>query len=235
MASLTSSFVSSLPHRLPLSYIGRARASKNGLSRMNPRCSSLEDSKKSARSPYDNIPDLNQLYLQELRRARMEQGLSDSVSEISSSILRKDGVRAPKRTTGNTEILDEAAAKVARERSLLAFRRLRAKLLGDTAFLGTLQCCAAWAMGSTNTAASVALGVAASMAYVILLSRGVERTTRAGDPLAPARKAILALVVVGAARHRESFQVIPVLLGFFSYKLATLLPLVTGEAFDESF
>lgn len=202
--------------------------------RIAPRCDSLEDSKKIARSPYDNIPDLNELYLRELRRVRREQGYPDEDYEVHGSILRTERSQAVASPGGSSASMNDESVRIAREQSLQAYRRLRTKLFGDTAFLGALQCCGAWAFGSMSTVASVALGAAASLGYVALLSRGVDRMTKSGDPLALARVALLVLVVVGAARHRESFQVIPVVFGFFSYKIATLVPLLTGEAFEES-
>jgi hypothetical protein len=199
-----------------------------------PQCSSLEDSKKRARSAYDNIPDLHEQYIRELKRAETKYGRDkfpkDVAAEAASPILRPPGVRAKARPAP----ADSAVQEAGRLRSLAQYRETRGKLLADTAFVGALGVCAGWAFGDVNTAASVALGVAGSIAYVVLLARGVDRLAGSRDPIAPARVALLALLVIGAAKRRETFQVVPVMLGFLSYKLATILPLLTGEAFDDS-
>jgi hypothetical protein len=224
--TVRSTFLTSRQQHLP-----RQTKSRGSL---GPRCSSLEDSKKRARSPYDNIPDLNQQYIKELQRAEAKYGQDkfpkDVAAEAAVSILRPSGVRAKERPT----VVDREAQLAERERSLAQYQSLRAKLLSDTVFVGVLGVCAGWALGDPATAASVALGVAGSIAYVVLLARGIDRLAGTGDPLAPARVAVLALLVIGAAKHRETFQVVPVMLGFLSYKIATILPLLTGEAFEDS-
>jgi hypothetical protein len=214
--------------------------------RATPRCGSLEDSKKRARSPYDNIPDMNQRYLRELRQVESAFGPGKlpppaggapiAAASAGRSILRPPGVRAAALTRAREEKQradDADVIEAERRRTIDAYKALRLRLVSDTVFVGALAVCAGWAAGDVSTAASVALGAAGSLVYVLLLSRGVDSMTGGGDALAPARVAVLALLVVGAARHRDFFQVVPVMLGFFSYKAATLLPLVTGEAFDE--
>jgi ATP synthase protein I len=215
--------------------------------RAAPRCGSLEESKKRARSPYDNIPDINQLYLRELSRVPSRQPrATPGEARPAGSILRPDGVLAPgsrrrrqlRRRLSAPAVPESAPCEADREAahgaSLAAYQTLRATLLADTAFVGALAVAAGWAAGSVNTAASVGLGCVGSLAYVSLLARGVDRLGDAGDALAPARAAVLALLVVFSAKHRDVLQVLPVMLGFFTYKVATLLPLVTGEGFEDA-
>lgn len=215
--------------------------------RVAPRCGSLEESKKRARSPYDNIPDINQLYLRELARVSGSKGYVAPGKEATpKSILRPPGVLSPSTSTSRRRRRRVAAPEVpesvpteeekqtAREASLAAFKQLQGKLLGDTLFVGALAVCGGWAFGDVNTAKSLALGCVGSCAYVFLLARGVDRVGSTGDALAPARAAVLALLVIYSAKHRDTMQVLPVMFGFFSYKVATLLPLITGEAFDDS-
>lgn len=213
--------------------------------RATPRASSLEESKKRARSPYDNIPDLNQLYLRELSRVQREQKLPPAPPSALQPILRPDGTLAPSSRRRSTRRKETAPLvpetlpspeeeSEARRVSLAAYQDLRRALLGDTVFVGLLAVCAGWAFGDVATAGSVGLGAVGGVAYVFLLARGVDSMGGAGDLLAPARAAVLALLVVFSAKHRDVLQVLPVLLGFFSYKVATLLPLLTGEGFDES-
>lgn len=225
----------------------RATPRRPTAGRVTPRCGSLEESKKRARSPYDNIPDINQLYLRELSRVSDAKAYVKPGSEVApSSILRPPGVLSPESASARRrrrrvaapavpeDVPSESDKEAARASSLAAYRKLRSKLLGDTLFVGSLTIAAGWALGDVNTARSVGLGCVGACAYVFLLSRGVDRIGSTGDALAPARAAVLALLVVYSAKHKEQLQVLPVMMGFFTYKVATLLPLITGEAFDES-
>lgn len=250
MGAVAFSFCTALPlrgtagERLPR----RAAAQPHGDAlRVTPRCGSLEESKKRARSPYDNIPDLNQLYLRELSRVSDAKAYVKPGSEAPpESILRPPGVLSPSSAAARRrrrrvaapdvpqDVLSEEEKAAARMASLSEYRALRATLLGDTLFIGALGVAAGWAFGDANTAGSVALGCVGSCAYVFLLSRGVDRLGNSGDSLAPARAAVLALLVVVAAKNKEVLQVLPVMMGFFSYKVATLLPLITGAAFEDA-
>lgn len=215
--------------------------------RLTPRCGSLEESKKRARSPYDNIPDINQLYLRELSRASGAKGyVPPDAAPAQASILRPSGVLSPASAAARRrgrrvaapdvpqDLPSEAEKEAARAASLAAYRALRATLLSDTLFVGALAVAAGWAFGDVYTARSVALGCVGACAYVFLLSRGVDRLGSTGDALAPARAAVLALLVVYSAKHKEVLQVLPVMMGFFTYKVATLLPLITGAAFEDA-
>ena len=218
------------------------------------RAGSLEDAKKRARSQYDNIPDINQQYIAELGRVERKYGPArlgrkSAATEARRSILADDGrnsAKATRRRDGMTgsddgQDVDDDAEDV--EADLGGYARLRGRLLGDTVTVGALGVAAAWGLGTARDAGSCALGVVAGLGYVWLLARGVERLATAAresggmagasDGLQAARVGLLAAVVVGSARRAESVSVLMVVLGFLSYKVATLLPLVTGEAFDD--
>jgi hypothetical protein len=245
-APLRQSRALAVPDRTERQPYSRPAPTPAQRSRATPRCGSLEDSKKRARSPYDNIPDINQQYMRELRRVETAfgpgklppspTGVPSAAGAAGRSILRPPGVRAAAlaRAKEAKQRFDDAGAiEAERLRTIESYDKLRFTLLSDTVFIGMLAVCAGWAAGDVATAASVGLGAAGSVVYVLLLSRGVDNFTGGGDALAPARIAVLALLVVGAARRRDFFQVVPVMLGFFSYKAATILPLITGEAFED--
>lgn len=212
-------------------------------SRTSPRiitsANSLEDSKRGAKSQYDNIPDLNQQYIAELNWVERKYGPDrlekDIVKEAQKSILRPPGASsafASKTTTPATPNGEEA--------DLSQYRALRNQLLGNTVFLGCIGLCIIWSTGTLRDVQSFGVGLLGSVAYVYLLSRSVDRLAdaaretgrQAGDALQPARVAILVLLVVASAKNSERLAVLPVLFGFFTYKVASLVPLITGEAFE---
>lgn len=223
-----------------------------GGGRPPPRCGALEESKK--RNKY-NIPDLNDQYRAEVAAVERKYGGRPGSSTAAAaaaaaartrrpptgSVLYQPptggggGTAAPPSTTADPGV-DRAAA-------LAPYRRVQRALVGDTLTLGALAVAAAWAALPPTDARSVAVGVGGGLAYVYLLGRGVDRladgaaagggTAGAADGLAPARIAIAGLLLVGAARSGGAVHVLPALAGFFVYKVAALLPLLTGAAFED--
>lgn len=202
---------------------------------------SLEESKRRARSPYDNIPDLNQQYVSELGWVERKYGprrfKKDVVKEAQKSILRPDGALRPQQTAVSKPLVEnESDAEV----DLSQYTTVRNQLLANTAFVGALGICLAWGLGSLKDVQSFAVGLLGSFAYVYLLARSVDRMAEAAretggptaDALQPARIAILVLLVIASAKNSDKVSVLPVLFGFFTYKVATLIPLLTGEAFE---
>lgn len=213
--------------------------------RRTPKASSLDDSKRRSRSKYDNIPDLNEQYIAELAWVERNYGPKsllgkDIAKEAQKSILADDS-RLGTDTSLNTHH-DVTTANTGTERSvnLSSYIKVRQRLLGDTLFVGALGLCATWTVGQIRDVASFAVGIFAAVAYVWLLSRSVDRMAESarqfgrggGDPLQAARVALFAVLIIGTARNADQFSVVSVILGFLSYKVATILPLLTGEAFE---
>ncbi|PXF42621.1 ATP synthase protein I [Gracilariopsis chorda] len=211
------------------------------------QANSLEDSKRRAKSQYDNIPDLNQQYLAELSWVERKYGpgrlKKDITKEAQRSILRSDcraGPQSVEKQSAGGDKMDTKDMRGDREADLTQYTVLRNKLLADTLFVGALGLCGVWSIATIKEVQSFTVGLCGSMAYVALLGRSVDRLgesarttgTGIGVSLQPARIAILALLIVGAAKNSQYLSVIPVLIGFFTYKVALLIPLITGEAFE---
>lgn len=201
---------------------------------------SLEDSKRRAKSKYDNIPDLNQQYLAELNWIERKYGRDrlkskNPVKEAQKSILYTP---SGKRTATSSASSTETSATP--QPDLSQYNQLRNQLVSNTIFLGAIGLCIAWSLGTIREVQSFGVGLFGSVAYVYLLSRSVDRLADAAretgqptwDALQAARIAIMVLLVVGSARNADKLSVVPVLLGFFTHKIATLVPLLTGEAFE---
>lgn len=221
----------------------RERVGK-GVSREVIRSNSLEDSKRQAKSKYDNISDVNQQYISELSWVERKYGpkiiKNDISREAQRSILRGDRNSKPavveKRPGKENSAEKEGGVQV----DLNSYSTLRNRLFADTLLVGGLGICAMWGVAGIKEVQSFAVGFSGSMAYVILLMRSVDklgesaRNTGNGAPdsLQPARIAILLILVLASAKNSQYLSVVPVLLGLFAYKLALLLPLATGEAFE---
>lgn len=220
---------------------GGSRNDKGCSTRQTVRSSSLEDSKRRAKSSYDNIPDLNEQYISELawierKYGGNRPGAKNIIEEAKKSIVVSDS----RPTTLSVSSLSSSPPST--EGDLTEYKKIKNRLLNDTLFMGGLGLCGAWYVGDLKIVTSFALGAALSVAYVLLLSRSVDRMADAAkaqggggvaDPLQAARVGLLAVTVIGAAKNSDKLSVLPVIFGFFTYKLATLLPLLTGEAFED--
>lgn len=217
------------------------------------RASSLDDSKKRAKSSYDNIRDLNEQYLAELawverNYGRERLGDKDLITEAQNNIIVRDGKKRSSTKAGRNETTETSADDTTsmggeKKSDMSGYIKMRNRLIGDTAFVGALGLCSTWLISDDlKNVFSFALGVAVAIAYVTLLARSVDRmadaarvsggSSGAADPLQAARVGLLAVSVIGAAKNADRFSVLGVILGFLTYKLATLIPLITGEAFE---
>ncbi|KAK4528731.1 hypothetical protein GAYE_SCF63G6676 [Galdieria yellowstonensis] len=126
-------------------------------------------------------------------------------------------------------LVNQEWAKQERSQGLKQYQDIKVTILGATLGIGAFLIPCIWWLGSGKTALSYALGLGGSLGYVWLLSTSVERLGQSratpSSWLAPARLAIVALCIITAARHREELQVLPVFLGFLTYKIAAFVPL----------
>lgn len=212
--------------------------------RQTIKASSLEDSKRRAKSNYDNIPDLNQQYIRELawierKYGRDRLGNKKVIREASRSILAPS---SPGQRIEEQEEQEEQDGNEVTDGDLKPYVKIKNRLLMDTLFVGSLGICITWFLGDVREVISFTTGLGLAIAYVALLARSVDKMADAAkqnggaaviDPLQAARVSLFVLAVVGAAKNTSTFSVVSVMLGFLTYKLGTLLPLLTGEAFDD--
>ena len=122
--------------------------------------------------------------------------------------------------------LDPEALK---RRETAKFERRRNEVVGDHLFLGSLLIAAGWHFLPVKVLESYGVGVLFGGAYLYLLGRYVgslgEATLDGAKEggIGQARFAVVGLLIAIAGKQREYLDFIPLLLGFFSYQLATLL------------
>lgn len=83
--------------------------------------------------------------------------------------------------------------------------------------------CVAFAY-SPLVAGNYLLGMMGGLVYLRLLGRGIAQLGKGGDPLGAARWGIFIGLIVLASRL-ESLQILPIFLGFLSYKVTLLIQL----------
>ena len=144
-----------------------------------------------------------------------------------------------------------------RDASRTEYAQLQRRLLRDTVVVGAVGTAVTAVRGSEVDVVSFGLGASASVLYVFLLERDVDRmvtrvqavTADAADSEegdgdddddddgsaawmtlggGPVRLLVLVALIVGVSRFRESLHLLPALLGFLTYKVATVLPLLDG-------
>jgi len=120
------------------------------------------------------------------------------------------------------------------------YNKLRLQLILDTVTLGAVGCLGIYASGALRTSLSFGVGVVGSTAYVFLLSRSVDKLAaaarqgqRSGDILGGARLLLLGVCILFVVKNREYLDVLPAMLGFFTYKICTLFPVFFGEPGNE--
>lgn len=89
-----------------------------------------------------------------------------------------------------------------------------------------------WVVYSLNIALNYLLGACASVLYLRMLAKDVERLSRENRRLSKARFALLVVLILLASRWNQ-LRILPIFLGFLTYK-ATLFIYVLREAFRSS-
>ncbi|KAK4536466.1 hypothetical protein CDCA_CDCA08G2491 [Cyanidium caldarium] len=137
-----------------------------------------------------------------------------------------------------------------RDASRTEYAQLQRRLLRDTVVVGAVGTAVTAVCSSEVDVVSFGLGASASVLYVFLLERHVDRMVTRVQAVAadtadseegdgddsggsaawmalgggPIRLSVLVALIVGVSRFRESLHLLPALLGFLTYKVATVLP-----------
>jgi ATP synthase protein I len=113
--------------------------------------------------------------------------------------------------------------------SMQEFYRLSMELLSITLVVTGIIFVSVWIFYSLNIALNYLLGACAGLVYIRMLAKDVERLGPEKQKLSKTRFALLVIVILLASRWDE-LQVMPIFLGFLTYK-ATLIFYVIRTAF----
>ncbi len=101
------------------------------------------------------------------------------------------------------------------------FYQLRNSLYLATGVIGIISFLLVWFFYGSNVALNFLLGVCFSLVYINLLAREVERVGVTKKRIGATRLAAFAALMILATRWQQ-LQLIPIFLGFLSYKGALL-------------
>jgi ATP synthase protein I len=113
--------------------------------------------------------------------------------------------------------------------SMQEFYRLYQELLTITLVITGIIFVSVWIFYSLNIALNYLLGACTGLVYIRMLAKDVERLGPEKQKLSKTRFALLVIVILLASRWDE-LQVLPIFLGFLTYK-ATLILYVIRTAF----
>ncbi len=106
--------------------------------------------------------------------------------------------------------------------SMAEFYQLRQELLITSLILMGIVFPSVWYFYSFNTALNYVIGAATGMLYLRLLANNVEQLGRGKNKLGKNQLLVLVVVLFVATRV-ESLHILPVFLGFLTYKAAILV------------
>jgi ATP synthase protein I len=126
----------------------------------------------------------------------------------------------------STEVENNSPEK--KEDFMKEFYQLRNNILIATIAIAIVSFILVWCFYSLNTSLNYLLGACFSLVYVNMLAREVERVGTFKKRIGATRLAIFVGLII-VATQREQLQVIPVFLGFMTYKAAILFYILPGS------
>lgn len=139
-------------------------------------------------------------------------------------LVRFNPVNAPESTPETTPI-DESAQtgdlSPEPHASMQEYYKLQQELLVVTLILTGIIFVSVWIFYSLNIALNYLIGACTGVVYLRMLARNVEQLGRQRKKLATTRPALLILVILVASRL-DDLQIMPIFLGFLTYKAAVI-------------
>jgi ATP synthase protein I len=106
--------------------------------------------------------------------------------------------------------------------SMQDFYRLYRELLWTTLAITGIVFVSVWISYSLNIALNYLIGAATGVIYIRMLAKDVERLGREKQKLSNTRLALLIVLILLASRWNQ-LQILPIFLGFLTYKAALII------------
>ncbi len=144
-----------------------------------------------------------------------------------------DELTQPTEVVGEESTLEESS--VISDNSMDEYQQLKLELYLITVSITIVAFIAVATTYGLRIALNYLLGAVAGVVYLRLLARDVDRIGNGNIRLSPNRLALFVVLIIVAAKWHQ-LQVLPVFLGFLTYKAAILIYLLrtiwTADRFD---
>lgn len=118
-----------------------------------------------------------------------------------------------------TEQEGSESTEAAKSGSMQEYQQLKQRLLVTTLVITGIAFVSAWLYYSLDIALNYAIGACAGVVYLRMLARDVERLGNQKESLSKTRLALFVGLII-VATQLDRLQVMPIFLGFLTYKAA---------------
>ena len=136
---------------------------------------------------------------------------------------------------GNIQYTEISAEK--RGKVMKGYDNLRVTFLLDNLFISALGLCLLWGFGTYKDAFSYGVGALLGTGYAALLARYVESLGSkqgGGAGGGAARFAPVVLLILLYSKNKDYISIVPEIMGFFTFQVASLLQIFNEDAYGES-
>lgn len=140
--------------------------------------------------------------------------------ESTEPILETGGNSQPGSTTTETGSMQE-------------FYQLSQELLATTLVLTGIIFICVWIFYSLNIALNYAIGACTGVVYLRMLAKDVERLGREKSQLSKTRLALLIVLILLASQWNQ-LKIMPIFLGFLTYKAALIVYVIRTAFISDS-
>jgi Flp pilus assembly protein TadB len=155
-------------------------------------------------------------------RAQLQTRFNELRSAEERSRAKKEELREQERAAARVDANAFAPTLEDRLKMKELFQKEKKILVADAIFISLLGLCFTWYIGTLSTALSYSIGAAIGIGYVVLLAQYAASFETGGSGASSGRFALVFFLVLLAGKNRDTLDILPMLLGFFTYQFAAL-------------
>jgi ATP synthase protein I len=134
---------------------------------------------------------------------------------------------------GSPELTKSEPPENKQDAAMQEYYQLQQQLLILTSAIAAIVFLSTWWAYSLNVALNYLLGAIVGVVYLRMLARDVENMSRAKQPLISGRLALFVGLIIFATQWNQ-LQILPIFLGFLTYKAAIVVYVLRTTLLPES-